>query len=410
MPELDGGRASRRWPWAVAAALSLAFIARVTLVPTWGFESGTFQWCVICGAFGLSDFIANVALFVPAALALRLWGRSARRIVGGLFLLSVAIELTQLRLAGRSSTLGDVVSNTTGAVLGVGLAWWWPRRRRSTGRAIIAVGLVLGGIVCGGLLLRPHFPADAYYGQWNADGSPYEPYHGRVLSADIAGMPIPWGRIPDSRAVREHLRNGAPLHVRAVAGRPPRPLTQLFGISDGHLLLGVLMLGVQRSDLVFLATTRAARLRLHEPDLRWPRALASVVPGDTLDIRAWPAAGGYCLQLDGRSRCGLAYAPDELWKLIAALPGRLAGAGRIVDDLFMLLLGLPVGLLAPRRRTALIPLLGLFLGVALLPRLVGLAAVTLPDLAALAVGVVVGALTPEGTPPAKHPSEAALSG
>jgi hypothetical protein len=392
------------------AALCLAFIARVTLVPTGDPDTGTFLWCVLCGAYGLGDFIANVVLFIPPALALRFWGWPVRRIIGGLFLMSVAIELIQLHIPGRDSTLGDVASNTLGAALGVGLAWWWPRRGRSTGWALIAVAAVMGGIACGGLVLRPRFPADAYYGQWDADGSPYEPYHGRVLSAAIGGMPIPLGMIPDSRAVREHLQSGDTLRVRAIAGPPPPVLTQLFGIGDSRLLLGVVLLGVQRSDLVFMVTTGAPSLRLREPDLRWPHALDSVVQGDTLDIRAWVAGGSYCVRLNGRSRCGLAYAPDGLWKLIHPLPGRVAGAEKAVDFLFLLLLGIPAGLLTPRRWTGAGAPLVLLLGVALLPPIVGLAPITALDLAALAVGVALGALVPEGAAALKGPSEPETGG
>lgn len=189
----------------------------------------------------------------------------------------------------------------------------WPRRRRSTGRALIAVGVVLAGIVCGGLVLRPRFPVNAYYGEWNDRGSPYEPYHERVLSADIGGMLIAWGRIPDSRAAREHLRNRDLLRVRSIAARPSRALAQVFGVGDLRVVPGVLLLGVKRSDLVCMVTTSAPWLRLRQPGLRWPHALASIVAGDTLGVRPWVAGGGYCLQLNGRSHCGLAYTPDELW-------------------------------------------------------------------------------------------------
>ncbi|RFA21775.1 VanZ family protein [Subtercola boreus] len=70
------------------------------------------------------EFGANVAMFLPIGLfLLLLLGRRQwwLAIVIG-FVMTVSIEVAQLYLPGRVSDLRDVVSNTTGATLGVLLA------------------------------------------------------------------------------------------------------------------------------------------------------------------------------------------------------------------------------------------------------------------------------------------------
>lgn len=67
------------------------------------------------------EFAANVAMFLPIGVfLLLLFGRRQwwLAIILG-FLMTVGIEVAQLALPGRVSDLRDVVSNTTGATLGV---------------------------------------------------------------------------------------------------------------------------------------------------------------------------------------------------------------------------------------------------------------------------------------------------
>ena len=81
----------------------------------------------------LLERLANVALFVPggALIALRTRWR-ALRIVVVLAAWSAAIELTQLTLATwRTPDVGDVIMNTTGALVGVALVSAYRRARPS---------------------------------------------------------------------------------------------------------------------------------------------------------------------------------------------------------------------------------------------------------------------------------------
>lgn len=81
------------------------------------------------------EFIANIALFVPLGLLLTIaaprlhwWSVS---IIG--CLTSVGIELIQFAIPSRFPTVSDVIANTAGTVIGVGLILWWRRSRRRPG-------------------------------------------------------------------------------------------------------------------------------------------------------------------------------------------------------------------------------------------------------------------------------------
>lgn len=350
--------------------------------------------CLLCGELGLSDAVANVALFVPLAIALRCSGVSGRTTIALGLLLSATIEFAQLRVVpGRYAAVGDVVWNTVGAALGVALAWWLPVRRRSGLRAFAAAAAAMAVIVGAGLVLRPSFPPTVYYGQWTANLGMYEWYRGQVLSADIAGVPLPSWRLPDSRAVRERLRAGAPLRVRAVAGRRTERLAPLFSIADAEQR-GILLIGPDRDDLVLHVSTRAVDFRLSQPDLRWRGALAGVKPGDTLIVELRRTQRGYCLRLNGRERCSLAHAVGRAWGLVQFVPHLPAAAQAVLGCVFMVIMGLPIGLVNRRGRAGYVAVAVALSGAVVLPPLLGLLTTPLSELGGLAAGILIGARLP----------------
>ena len=73
------------------------------------------------------EFLANVALFVPFGL---LVAASAPRwspwaIIGLGLLASITIELVQLGIPSRVSTVSDGIANTAGTAIGCALVYWW---------------------------------------------------------------------------------------------------------------------------------------------------------------------------------------------------------------------------------------------------------------------------------------------
>ena len=172
-PDTTGAvHTNRRAALAVAAAL--AFIAALTLTPAPG-HAQLSPTCLVCGMRGVADAVLNVFLFMPLGLALAYRGLDLLRAVPLGAALSIAIELAQLFIPGRDSSLGDVVTNTLGTAAGV-LAWrlapplfaWIQRRAR-----VLAVAVPLAtvaGLALGALLLRPALPERGYVPAWGWRG------------------------------------------------------------------------------------------------------------------------------------------------------------------------------------------------------------------------------------------------
>jgi glycopeptide antibiotics resistance protein len=97
-----------------------------TLVPAPGnaaAAAATPLWCLVCGPRGEVDVVLNLLLFVPFAVGLRLAGMPFRRIVAWAAGLTLAVETLQATvIPGRDASLSDLLTNTTGAMLGAALA------------------------------------------------------------------------------------------------------------------------------------------------------------------------------------------------------------------------------------------------------------------------------------------------
>jgi glycopeptide antibiotics resistance protein len=66
----------------------------------------------------IAEIVGNVLLFAPLGVVLCLRHMSLRRSILAAAALSVAVELVQLALPGRTTAVDDVLCNTTGAALG----------------------------------------------------------------------------------------------------------------------------------------------------------------------------------------------------------------------------------------------------------------------------------------------------
>src|SRR6185437_8188349 len=117
---LDVALTPHRTTGVILAALGFAFIAIMTLTPQPGPPAFAPSLCVLCGEMAVQDIILNVILFVPFGMGMRLAGVRRHRVIAISFCLTVVIELLQMHIiAGRDSSLGDVITNTLGGVLGV---------------------------------------------------------------------------------------------------------------------------------------------------------------------------------------------------------------------------------------------------------------------------------------------------
>ena len=104
------------------AAVWLMVILWLTLrsAPDQAMRVAELPWyCVLCGEAGIADFLLNLALFAPLGVAARALQLPRWRVFAVAVVLTIAIETTQwFLLVGRDGSLGDVLANSGGAVLG----------------------------------------------------------------------------------------------------------------------------------------------------------------------------------------------------------------------------------------------------------------------------------------------------
>ena len=105
--------------------------------------------CIACGPRGLADALLNLVLFLPLGFALAGIVRKLPALLLG-SLLSLVIEVAQLGIPGRDSSLSDLLFNTVGTAVGVLI---WAKRdlllaRNSRACAMLtAAGLILTTVV-----------------------------------------------------------------------------------------------------------------------------------------------------------------------------------------------------------------------------------------------------------------------
>jgi len=336
--------------------------------------------CIICGARGWADAVANVLLYAPLGVALFWNGRVGRRAVGAAFLLSACIELTQTFIPGRDPSIADVTFNTLGAAVGQLAALlarrWLVPSDSSAARASLAGAVLAAGVFAvTGYLLAPEYPGTAL-SVWYVPALPEMPwYHARVLATRLGGVPLH----PGSPGIQwgDMLRSGEPLFATALAGPRVPALAPLIVFEDEHANLFYLV-GPDRNDLVVRIQMRGtARWGLDQPDIRLRDALAASAPGDTLRIGIHRRGAEWCLSLNQLQRCGLGFTVGEAWALVMYPRHWPPWSHALLGAMWIGGWALPIGLWTRRRlESALAPaLFGAALAVA--PPLVGLAG-TLP--------------------------------
>jgi hypothetical protein len=233
---------------------------------------------------GGTDFLANVAAFVPLGLLIRRARAGVARTTAVGALLSVTIELLQgTGIAGRTAVLGDVLANSLGTAAGAVLAaagaiLLRPTPSQARGLATAtALAWVLLMTASAWLLGRP--PADGPRPP-RAHARPTVPgmgwYSGHVTAFAVDAWVAGPGDLP---------RGGGPLVVAAALGAESRVRLALEGsdargtfvpaaaILDGALEPALLV--GQRGDAAEVhVRTRARRWRLREAPLVVPGLLA----------------------------------------------------------------------------------------------------------------------------------------
>jgi hypothetical protein len=370
----------------LALALTVLAILIVTLIPSRTHLATVMVHCVVCGERGVADALTNLILFLPLGAVLGIAGTPLGRASLAAGALSAVIEMAQFVIPGRDPSVGDVLFNTTGAVLGYLLVRHATNFVRLSPLAATVVGtLVVAGT---GILLQPELPVSTYYGQWTPNLRHLASYRGQVLSAKLGDLDIPPSRLPNSAIVREQLLAGSALRVLAVAGPAVRSLAPLFSIYDDRQR-EIMLLGFDRKDLVFRYRTRAAAWRLDQPDMRVRNAATSVAPGDTLAVVLLRRGTEYCIDWNGVDRCRFGFTAGRGWALLYYAESFPAWLTRLLDAIWVAGLLIPVG-----SCTAVRP--ALWIGGALLatlgaaPAVAGLLSTSVVEWAGGTAGVLIG--------------------
>jgi len=348
--------------------------------------------CLFCGSRGSADAILNVVFFLPLGFLLRPRLPMAAVVVVGCAL-SGTVEVLQGLIPGRYPTLGDVVWNGAGCLIGaLGCDWLRgplrgedPRPKLSAAVAIFMPLLYLFGA---GLLLRP-LPTDAlYYGQWTADLDFMPVYEGRALQIRTHRGGVPDGPMEESG----DLRFDEPwfLEAQLTKGPPPRGPAPIASIYDGEKR-EIALLAAHDEDLVWREWTLASVMRFDSPDRRFLDGLAPYAIGDTIRIAARGDAVTRCLVVEGREDCDGGLTPGRTWGLLLYLEGTSEGRRTGLDIAWMATLAILIGVLGGgARRTVALGLVAA-VGVLAAVAVTRLGAPPAPEWAGFAAGIGVGA-------------------
>ena len=125
-----------RSPPHLVVATSLTVIAVLTLTPAPDTDTASWLTCIFCGERATADAVRNILLFAPLGVGLRLMHLSERKAIAFAMLLSGSVELLQLVIPGRDASVGDLLSNSVGCMLGISLvvsSRWWMFPSATTG-------------------------------------------------------------------------------------------------------------------------------------------------------------------------------------------------------------------------------------------------------------------------------------
>jgi VanZ like protein len=341
------------------AAAGLLFIARSTLTPSVdpnGLTLLTPLWCVVCGDTGGADIAANLLLFIPFAVGLRLAGMSWRRTVLVSAALSLTVELLQLvAIPGRDASLSDLLTNTTSGAIGAAIAPHLPaafRPSRAQAGWLLAGGAIawLAALGLSAWLLVPSLQDGVLRSGWAGEARGRDIFFGEVGAVQLEGLPMPKNAVPsDSAALRRRLARGRfSLFAEVNSGRPVYYHSWIYKLrADSRDELTLYQLGRQAGISV---PVRAVRYLMHPVTVTLPDGLPDVAG---LAVRLEATASGGVIRLrstySGVTRAveyGLS--PAYGWRLIS--PFELgAGTGvRWFTALCLTLSVLPLGYWAAR--------------------------------------------------------------
>ena len=351
-------RQPRRASGAILLAVSFALIGLMTLQPTQAIiDSPTF--CIFCGSLGGVDFILNVVLFIPLGLALR-WttGRWWTAAIIGLAT-TVVIESLQWRLiSGRDATIGDLLANALGTLVGAWLAvasiQWLNATGVAARRLAAAFGIAASLIVmASAFVLQPLVPRYPQWVQWTPLRRITDPFRGQLLAVEVKGRSIRARESFESWEEFDSLTRR--LTVRAHIGAPGPGPTQRLAIivRTANDLEEGFLLGQRGDAAVFRSHMVAERVKLRSTlvglDKAFPRTSTNSDTGAfIIEGQSDPRGISVRRQSEGTSTVSVRRTVGLAWTLL--LPWDIALNERwwLANAIWLSVLLLPVSFFAVR--------------------------------------------------------------
>lgn len=273
-------RVGRDWWVRPLAIVWLGVIGWSTLrsAPTQAAEVAALHWyCVVCGQSGIADLFLNVLLFIPLGVAARAAGWPLARSFLAALVLTVSIEVIQgTVLVGRDASLGDVLANSAGNVVGwSGFPLLLALRRpgdRLAWRGAWTVLLLSAAVwFATATALEPDLSP---VGPWSAQVTHVWPGHARfpgdVLRVQLDGLVVPEGSLEGAPGERAGIALGIEI-VRRGAQMPSRQMSLLRVVDrDGIPQVNVT---AYADDVVAEFALRGTAWGLHSPEWLFSDAL-----------------------------------------------------------------------------------------------------------------------------------------
>ena len=396
------------WGLAIVGAAVVAF---ATLLPDSDpvVES---HLCLVCGSRGGVDVFLNVLLFIPLGAGLALIGARPAHALPAMFLLSALIETAQLGLIpGRDASIGDVVMNTLGGVVGFALGRYArvlfrPSPRRALTLSVGWCIVWLASQTITSYALAPTFPESLYYGEIARQLGHFELFRGRVLRANVGAIGIPDTRFENSHEIRALLSRGGFLEATVVPVGRTHGIAPIIRVADDEQR-EIILLAQDDDKVLFGVRTGADVLRVRPPlfDLTGGFRIATAAAADTVAITARYFAGAGLLRAEAdsaRRESKIRVSGSLGWTLLLPFQWFIEGTvgERLLGWIWMGLLLLPLGYwgiaaLRPRQKHVVATgfvaaLVAIVIGLVMVPGVFGEGVAPLADWIACIVGLLAG--------------------
>ena len=336
----------------VGAALAIvvfALICVATLTPAPGTPVPGDMWCIACGELGALDLLANIVMFLPFGFALMLATDRPRLSVAVCVATTLMVESLQIRIiAGRDASLGDVLANSLGGLIGVEIALHrrvllLPRASAATRLAVAWCGVFATVCALAAAGLRPAEVPRSLWVQWTPLRPSFEPFSGHVFSFELDSIDLPAGYPSPAFGVDRVLRGAEwTAKTRVATQNLERRRSVIARIADEYtVLVSIEQLGF---DLGCLQKTLAADFRFRSPKVAFPGALTPTdrEPPGIVTLTCGRAPGRLIAGIDGRQDT-VRLTPSLGWLIVSPFDVVVTNAYDWLNALWLLALMLPAG-------------------------------------------------------------------